>query len=344
MPATVQLIETTTTLGLEVVSVSVIASATPGPAGPGVPVGGTDGQVLTKTSATDYATAWEDPTGGGGASALVDLTDVTGEPPSTGEAPVWDGDSFELTDVATQAELDTHAADTTSIHGIADTTAMALTANHPTNATFNDHSARHENGGADEISIAGLDGTPTELTNHLNDATAAHAASAIGFTPAGGLAADDVQEALQELDTEKTTAAAALTAAQTEIADQKRVVEIIVTDPNGSAITTGDGKAHYVVPNIMNGHNLVDADAAVTTVSSSGTPTIQIRNATQAADMLSTRITIDANENTSYTAATPPVIDTGNDDVATGDIIYVDIDVAGTGAKGLTVILTFEAP
>jgi hypothetical protein len=31
-----------------------------GPAGQGVPTGGTDGQILTKTSGADYATAWED--------------------------------------------------------------------------------------------------------------------------------------------------------------------------------------------------------------------------------------------------------------------------------------------
>lgn len=34
-----------------------------GPAGPGVPVGGTTGQVLVKTSGTDYATNWTTPTG-----------------------------------------------------------------------------------------------------------------------------------------------------------------------------------------------------------------------------------------------------------------------------------------
>ena len=37
----------------------------PGPAGPGVPSGGTAGQVLTKKSGTDYDTEWKDPTGGG---------------------------------------------------------------------------------------------------------------------------------------------------------------------------------------------------------------------------------------------------------------------------------------
>lgn len=40
-----------------------------GPAGPGVPAGGTANQVLTKTSATDYATAWQTPSTGG---AFVD--------------------------------------------------------------------------------------------------------------------------------------------------------------------------------------------------------------------------------------------------------------------------------
>lgn len=34
--------------------------------GEGVPIGGTTGQVLTKASATDFDTAWETPTGGGG--------------------------------------------------------------------------------------------------------------------------------------------------------------------------------------------------------------------------------------------------------------------------------------
>lgn len=170
-------------------------------------------------------------------------------------------------------------------------------------------------------------------------------AASIPITDSGGnFAATNVETALAELFTGKTSAAAALAAAQTEIADQKRVVEVLVSDPNGDPLTTGDGKAHFFIPPILNGHNLVDADACVTTVSTSGLPTIQVHNLTQAADMLSTRITIDENEKTSYTADAPPVIDGGNDDVATGDELRIDIDVAGTGTKGLAVILTFEAP
>lgn len=41
----------------------------PGPAGQGVPTGGSTGQVLTKTTATDYATNWQTPSGGGGGIA-----------------------------------------------------------------------------------------------------------------------------------------------------------------------------------------------------------------------------------------------------------------------------------
>jgi hypothetical protein len=123
-----------------------------------------------------------------------------------------------------------------------------------------------------------------------------------------------------------------------------RVIQIQVSDPAGSAITTGDGKAYFRVNSQLNGYNLTAVAAALTTVSSSGIPTVQIHNLTQTADMLSTKLTIDQSETDSSTAATPAVIDTGNDDVATADMLRIDIDVAGTGAKGLIVELTFSLP
>lgn len=124
----------------------------------------------------------------------------------------------------------------------------------------------------------------------------------------------------------------------------KAVVTILVSDPAGSAITTGDGKAYYRVPSTLNGMNLVSVAAALTTSSSSGIPTIQIANATDSVDMLSTKLTIDASETDSSTAATAAVIDTTHDDVATGDMLRIDIDVAGTGAKGLIVEMQFQLP
>ena len=122
-----------------------------------------------------------------------------------------------------------------------------------------------------------------------------------------------------------------------------RMIQVKVCD-DATALTTGDGKIIFMIPEEMNGMNLVKAHAMVSTVSSSGTPTIQIRNVTDGVDMLSTKITIDASEYTSYTAATAPVIDTSKDDVATGDRIAIDVDSAGSGAKGLTIFLAFRLP
>ncbi len=122
------------------------------------------------------------------------------------------------------------------------------------------------------------------------------------------------------------------------------IAQILVTDPNGAAIATGDGQAYLRINSLLNGRNLTAVAASVTTVSSSGIPTIQIHNVTQAADMLTTKLTIDANESDSKDAATPAVIDAANDDVATGDQLRIDVDVAGTGAKGLIVEMTFTVP
>lgn len=226
MPVTLNIIESVTELGQEVVEVVLASASTPGPAGPGVPTGGTDGQVLTKASATDYDTAWEDPTGGAGgaptdATYLVtaahgDLSAevVVGATPGGELGGTWASPTVDAThsgsshaavqaaaEATAAAALSAHSTDTTSVHGIADTSALALTANHPTNATFNDHSARHENGGADEISIAGLDGIPAELQAHLDDTTDAHDASAVSVdsTNLSGTAIH-VQGSLEELD------------------------------------------------------------------------------------------------------------------------------------------------
>lgn len=108
-------------------------------------------------------------------------------------------------------------------------------------------------------------------------------------------------------------------------------------------LTTGDGQFIFAVTEAdqIAGLNLVDVGAYVTTVSSSGVPTVQIRNITQAWDILSTKVSIDASEFTSNTAATAAVIDTTKDLITLGDLIAIDVDVAGTGAKGLGVVLVF---
>jgi len=108
---------------------------------------------------------------------------------------------------------------------------------------------------------------------------------------------------------------------------------------------TGDAQAWFRVPKELAGMNLVAVAAAVYTAGTTGTADIQVRNHTDTADMLSTKITIDSAETDSSTAATPAVINTATDDVVEGDIIAIDVDaVHTTPAQGCKVQLTFAKP
>jgi len=123
----------------------------------------------------------------------------------------------------------------------------------------------------------------------------------------------------------------------------RKTVYIKVLNEDATPTVT-DGLMHFTVPLELNGMNLIDADAVVKTASSSGLPEFDLYNLTDSADMLSTDITIDATELSSYTATTPPVVDAAHDDVVTGDIIRIDCDVIGTGTKGLDIVLVFGLP
>lgn len=124
----------------------------------------------------------------------------------------------------------------------------------------------------------------------------------------------------------------------------KRVVGIQVF-PSGNDVTTGDGAAFFRVPSILNGYNLVGVAMNVYTAGTTGTTDVQIRNVTDAVDILSTKLTIDSTETDTSTAAVAAVIDGTKDDVATGDKIAIDVDATSTTkAKGLYVELTFQLP
>jgi len=128
------------------------------------------------------------------------------------------------------------------------------------------------------------------------------------------------------------------------IANSWRAFHVILLDNDTSlSVQDGVGQISLVIPSWMDDYELSGVGAAVAVASSSGTPTIQIHNIDNAVDMLSTRITIDANELTSFTADAAPVIDADNKVVNTGDRIRFDVDVAGTGTKGLVVMLQFTA-
>lgn len=112
---------------------------------------------------------------------------------------------------------------------------------------------------------------------------------------------------------------------------------------DGVFTVVGDGAFKFMISTDMGGATLIDAAAYVGAVDDADT-VIQIENNTAAVAMLSTPITIDAGENSSYAFAPPAVVDTPNATVAAGDMIWVDVDAAGSTGTGLGVILTFKLP
>lgn len=108
---------------------------------------------------------------------------------------------------------------------------------------------------------------------------------------------------------------------------------VIAISDETTAITTGTAKVTFRMPHAM---TLTGVRASVNTVSSSGTPTVDINES--GSTILSTKLTIDVSEKTSTTAAVPAVI--SNTSLLDDAEITMDIDVAGTGAKGLKVVLT----
>lgn len=119
-----------------------------------------------------------------------------------------------------------------------------------------------------------------------------------------------------------------------------------------TTITIGDGASYFPIPAKLNGQRLTAVSAQVNTVSSSGAITIAFDRCAVVAtgnmcsgtvtDMMSTNLTIDANENKSSTAATAAAINPANAQVSTDQVIRINIDGAGTGAAGLIVTMEFQ--
>jgi hypothetical protein len=102
-----------------------------------------------------------------------------------------------------------------------------------------------------------------------------------------------------------------------------------------TSITTGVAKITFRAPFAMTLTQIPRASLSI--VSSSGNPAVDNKNGTS---IFSTTLTIDANEKTSTTAATAAVLSTTT--FADDDEITMDIDTAGTGAKGLKVTLYYR--
>jgi len=119
----------------------------------------------------------------------------------------------------------------------------------------------------------------------------------------------------------------------------KRNVQIPVFEWVTNTVT-GDGKYYFFVPADLNGLNLTSVRGTLITAGTTGQCDIQIYNVTTAADMLSTKLVF-------ATGATLDdgnvVIDAGQDDVTTDDVLRFDCDaVHTTPAKGMIVHLGFS--
>lgn len=178
------------------------------------------------------------------------------------------------------------------------------------------------------------------------DAAIVNAAAAQATATAAGVTAAAAQGTANTASTDAATALAAAVAAQATAdtgvtnaatalaaATAARVFRLgIACSDETTALTTGTAKVTFRMPCAV---TLTAVRASIATVSSSGIVTVDINEA--GATILSTKLTIDVGEKTSVTAAVPPVIS----DAALADDaeITVDIDVAGTGAKGLKIFL-----
>lgn len=107
----------------------------------------------------------------------------------------------------------------------------------------------------------------------------------------------------------------------------QRDVWIVAVSDETTVLTTGTAKVTFRAPRAA---TLTAVRASVTTASTSGTPTFDLNEG--GTTVLSTKLTIDADEKTSTTAAAAAVI---SDSALANDAeLTVDIDVAGTNTTG----------
>jgi hypothetical protein len=187
------------------------------------------------------------------------------------------------------------------------------------------------NGDVSNTEYGYLDGVTSAIQTQIT------AASSAASTTAAGI----VELAIAGEVNTGTSAALAVTpdGLAGSVFGQKTVVLKVISE---TTVLTTDHTGLFTVPLILNGMDLVQAEAAIYGVSSSNLVTVQIHNLTDTADMLGTEITIKVGEFNSYTADARSAVNAAAENVATGDRFRIDVDGAGTGTDGLDIILTFE--
>lgn len=120
-----------------------------------------------------------------------------------------------------------------------------------------------------------------------------------------------------------------------------RIIEIPVLDKD-TTLAVGDwaGGATFTVPSWLDGYEVIGVEGDLLGAqSSSGSVTVNVYNITDSVDILSSAISISAN-----TWRGTGTVNSSYKSLATGDRIRIDIDGAGTGAKGLNVPLAVRKP
>jgi hypothetical protein len=116
----------------------------------------------------------------------------------------------------------------------------------------------------------------------------------------------------------------------------EQFMTVAISDESTS-ITSGTNKLTMRSPYAMTLTKI--PKASLNTVSSSGNPTVDI-NLSGTSILGANKLSIDANEKTSSTAATATTLATTS--IPDDSEITFDIDTAGTGAKGLKVVLYYK--
>lgn len=112
---------------------------------------------------------------------------------------------------------------------------------------------------------------------------------------------------------------------------------IVAVSDETTALTTGTAKLKFRAPFAMTLTSI--PRASLSTASSSGAVTVDINEA--GTSILGTdKLSIDASELTSVTAATPTTL--ADSSIADDAEISIDIDGAGTGATGLKVTFFYN--
>ena len=119
---------------------------------------------------------------------------------------------------------------------------------------------------------------------------------------------------------------------------------IIKALPDADDTYVGDGITAVTIPATFNGLGLYSIGGHVYTAGTGSTTDVQLYNLTTGNDVLSTKLTIDATELDSSTAATAAVIDGDYNSVSTATVLRIDVDqiASGTAAKGLEIRKEFR--